>query len=216
MQWPEKGRKGYVAAPPRRQPRGVLAAEISTGARGGIDSPPFPVRTLTRLTLRPSRSWQTSLWHQCLRRLEAELPEQHFNTWIRPLQAVEDDGTPASARAEPLVVDWVSQNCADRIGELVGRARAAAGAAQSMLEVGSRMTVAPGPVVARGSAPACAVETAAADRRPAQPRFHVRELRRRQEQPARARRGGAGRRRIPGAPTTRCSSTAASASARRT
>jgi hypothetical protein len=32
----------------------------------------------------------TTLWNHCLRRLEAELPEQQFNTWIRPLQAVEE------------------------------------------------------------------------------------------------------------------------------
>ena len=26
-----------------------------------------------------------TLWQACLRRLEQELPAQHFNTWIRPL-----------------------------------------------------------------------------------------------------------------------------------
>ena len=30
------------------------------------------------------------LWNRCIRDLQAELPEQDFNTWIRPLQAVED------------------------------------------------------------------------------------------------------------------------------
>ena len=33
---------------------------------------------------------QGSLWHRCLRQLEAEVPEQQFNTWVRPLQAVEE------------------------------------------------------------------------------------------------------------------------------
>ena len=33
-----------------------------------------------------------SLWNRCLRVLEGELPEQQFNTWVRPLQAVERDG----------------------------------------------------------------------------------------------------------------------------
>ncbi|NLG75257.1 MAG: chromosomal replication initiator protein DnaA, partial [Xanthomonadaceae bacterium] len=29
---------------------------------------------------------QGSLWRHCLAHLEAELPEQQFNTWIRPLR----------------------------------------------------------------------------------------------------------------------------------
>jgi chromosomal replication initiator protein len=33
-----------------------------------------------------------TLWTRCIRDLQAEIPEQQFNTWIRPLQAVEDDG----------------------------------------------------------------------------------------------------------------------------
>ena len=60
-----------------------------------------------------------SLWNQCLRRLEAELPEQHFNTWIRPLQAVEDERFLRLLAPNRYVIDWVSQNCADRIGEIV-------------------------------------------------------------------------------------------------
>ena len=31
-----------------------------------------------------------TLWSRCIRDLQAEIPEQQFNTWIRPLQAVED------------------------------------------------------------------------------------------------------------------------------
>ena len=52
---------------------------------------------------------QISLWHQCLRRLEAELPEQAFNTWIRPLQAVEDGGRLRLLAPNRYVVDWVNQ-----------------------------------------------------------------------------------------------------------
>ena len=32
------------------------------------------------------------LWGQCIRSLEDELPEHQFNTWVRPLQAVEGVG----------------------------------------------------------------------------------------------------------------------------
>ena len=35
---------------------------------------------------------ESALWQQCLRELKAELPEQQFNTWIRPLQAVDAEG----------------------------------------------------------------------------------------------------------------------------
>jgi len=62
---------------------------------------------------------ETTLWNQCLRRLEEELPEQHFNTWIRPLQAVEAGGRLRLLAPNRYVVDWVNQNCANRIGELV-------------------------------------------------------------------------------------------------
>ena len=33
---------------------------------------------------------ETTVWNRCVRDLQAELPEQQFNTWIRPLQAIED------------------------------------------------------------------------------------------------------------------------------
>jgi chromosomal replication initiator protein len=60
-----------------------------------------------------------SLWNQCLRRLEAELPEQQFSTWVRPLQAVEERDCLRLLAPNRYVVDWVNQNCAARIGELV-------------------------------------------------------------------------------------------------
>ena len=34
----------------------------------------------------------SELWIHVLARLADELPEQQVNTWLRPLQAVEDDG----------------------------------------------------------------------------------------------------------------------------
>ena len=41
-------------------------------------------------------SAESTLWNRCVRDLQAEIPEQQFNTWIRPLQAVEDgDGVDA-------------------------------------------------------------------------------------------------------------------------
>ncbi len=78
-----------------------------------------------------------SLWTHCLRRLEAELPEQHFNTWIRPLQAVEDPLCLRLLAPNRYVVDWVNQNCAGRIGELVEEL-VPSPAPRVLLEVGSR------------------------------------------------------------------------------
>jgi chromosomal replication initiator protein len=80
---------------------------------------------------------EISLWHQCLRRLEAELPEQSFNTWIRPLQAVEDGNRLRLLAPNRYVVDWVNQNCATRIGELVDELMPAP-VPQVVVEIGSR------------------------------------------------------------------------------
>lgn len=81
-----------------------------------------------------------SLWNLCLRQLEAELPEQHFNTWIRPLQAVEEDHILHLLAPNRFVVDWINQNVADRIMELVGQT-ASEPAPSVVLEVGSRRGV---------------------------------------------------------------------------
>jgi len=53
---------------------------------------------------------EASLWQKCLVRLENELPEQQFNTWIRPLHAEE---TPESLRLlapNQFVLDWVRKH----------------------------------------------------------------------------------------------------------
>jgi chromosomal replication initiator protein len=78
-----------------------------------------------------------SLWTHCLRRLEAELPEQHFNTWIRPLQAVEDRNYLRLLAPNRYVVDWVNQNCTSRISELVDE-MVPSPAPQVVVEIGSR------------------------------------------------------------------------------
>ncbi len=38
-------------------------------------------------------SVQTSLWDKCLNYLRDEIPPQQYNTWIRPLHAVESKKT---------------------------------------------------------------------------------------------------------------------------
>lgn len=76
---------------------------------------------------------QGSLWQRCLAQLETELPEQQFNTWIRPLQAVEDGRVLRLLAPNRFVVDWVNEHVAARIAEL-----AAAESWSIVVEVGSR------------------------------------------------------------------------------
>ena len=51
-----------------------------------------------------------SLWQQCLVRLENELPEQQFNTWIRPLHAVEEGEDLKLLAPNQFVLDWVRKH----------------------------------------------------------------------------------------------------------
>jgi chromosomal replication initiator protein len=74
---------------------------------------------------------QGTLWHHCLRHLEGEVPEQQFNTWVRPLQAVEREGELQPLAPNRFVVSWIEKNLFTRIEELGGGARVT-------LEVGTR------------------------------------------------------------------------------
>ena len=87
---------------------------------------------------------QGTLWHQCLRHLESEVPEQQFNTWVRPLQAVERDGALQLLAPNRFVVSWIEKNLFARIEELVGRS-GSGGGARVTVEVGSRETPPPVP-----------------------------------------------------------------------
>ncbi|MCG5547185.1 chromosomal replication initiator protein DnaA [Halorhodospira halochloris] len=60
-----------------------------------------------------------SLWAACLQQLEAEVDEQHLNTWIRPLQAQQDDGVMRLFAPNRFVHDWVKENYFTRIQELL-------------------------------------------------------------------------------------------------
>ncbi|MCH8301228.1 MAG: chromosomal replication initiator protein DnaA [Proteobacteria bacterium] len=83
---------------------------------------------------------ETTLWNRCVRDLQAELPEQQFNTWIRPLQAVEDGGVLKLLAPNRFVVDWLQQHYIERILELID---GAGGASEVVVEVGSRQPAAP-------------------------------------------------------------------------
>jgi chromosomal replication initiator protein len=60
-----------------------------------------------------------SLWQQCLTRLESEVPPQQFNTWIRPLQAVEADQALTLLAPNRFVLEWIRDRYLNRIVNLV-------------------------------------------------------------------------------------------------
>jgi chromosomal replication initiator protein len=91
-----------------------------------------------------------SLWNRCLRVLESELPEQQFNTWVRPLQAIERDGELKLLAPNRYVIEWLGQNSLPRIKELI-RAFAEEPAPELVLDVGTRAGVAAPAVAVNGS-----------------------------------------------------------------
>ena len=78
----------------------------------------------------------SSLWNQCARALEGQLSEQEFNTWIRPLQPVEEGAVVKLLAPNRFVVDWVRSHCLDEIRSWWGRHGQAG--TDIVVEVGSR------------------------------------------------------------------------------
>jgi chromosomal replication initiator protein len=58
---------------------------------------------------------------RCMRALEDELPGEHFNMWVRPLQAVESNGALKLLAPNRFAVDWVNAHLLSRLGEIVRR-----------------------------------------------------------------------------------------------
>ena len=103
-----------------------------------------------------------TLWNRCIRDLQAELPEQQFNTWIRPLQAVEEGGVLRLLAPNRFVVEWLQQHYVDRILQIVDDADTDT---EIVIEVGSRASAAPAvtsrrpaPLTASGSVATTGVE----------------------------------------------------------
>jgi chromosomal replication initiator protein len=64
---------------------------------------------------------QGSLWQKCLKHLESEVTPQQFNTWLRPLQAIE---TPEHLRLlapNRFVLDWVNERFIEHICAISSR-----------------------------------------------------------------------------------------------
>ena len=91
---------------------------------------------------------EASLWARCVCALEAELPEQQFNTWVRPLQALEGAGALKLLAPNRFVVEWINERLLPRIGELL-RDKSTGDVPIVTVEVGSRPSApvpAPAPV----------------------------------------------------------------------
>ena len=58
-------------------------------------------------------------WERCLDRLEVDLTPEQFNTWIRPLHAVEDGSILRLLAPNHFVRDWVSKHFLDRIRKII-------------------------------------------------------------------------------------------------
>jgi chromosomal replication initiator protein len=81
-----------------------------------------------------------SLWNRCLRVLESELPVQQFNTWVRPLQAIECEGQLKLLAPNRYVIEWLGDNSLPRIKELL-REFAPGAVPDVVLDVGTRAGV---------------------------------------------------------------------------
>src|SRR5262245_30482832 len=78
------------------------------------------------------------IWKHILARLEGEIPEQQVNTWLRPLQAVDDGGTLKLLAPNRFAVEWVQNHAGSRIRALLDEQRGAA--APFSIEIGSLPT----------------------------------------------------------------------------
>ncbi len=52
----------------------------------------------------------TLLWDKCLKKLEDEIEERDFHTWVRPLTASNDDRDLVLYAPNRFVVDWINEN----------------------------------------------------------------------------------------------------------
>nr|WP_237264502.1 chromosomal replication initiator protein DnaA [Thiomicrorhabdus immobilis] len=61
----------------------------------------------------------SSLWTQSLKHLENDLNDQQFHTWIRPLQAIEEESVIRLLAPSTFILDWVNKKLMDNIRQAV-------------------------------------------------------------------------------------------------
>ncbi len=61
----------------------------------------------------------SSLWSQSLKHLENDLNDQQFHTWIRPLQAIEEESSIRLLAPSTFILDWVNKKLMDNIRQAI-------------------------------------------------------------------------------------------------
>ena len=118
----------------------------------GIDFVPFSsIHRPRKAAIRLSATWS-----RCIGALENELPEQQFNTWVRPLQAVESSDSLRLLAPNRFVVDWVRTHLLTRIENFL----LADGGLPVSIEIGSREPSSGYPPAAGGAVAAAATTVA--------------------------------------------------------
>ncbi len=83
---------------------------------------------------------ESTPWKRCLQQLEGELTTQQFNTWIRPLHAVENNNAVHLLAPNRFVQNWISERYLSRIEELLSNKNTGQEKILVRLGVGSRST----------------------------------------------------------------------------
>lgn len=78
-----------------------------------------------------------SLWQQCLEHLETQLDAQQYNTWIMPLQAIEEENALKLLAPNRFVKDFVNERFVGTISDIVSKIDGAE-QIQVVLEIGTR------------------------------------------------------------------------------
>jgi len=87
-------------------------------------------------------------WNYLLDRLGNDIPEQQFNTWIRPLQCVQQQDRLRLMAPNAFVLDWVKKNYLDKLHGYLGELREGDPVSIS-LEIGSAPKEASNPTPAK-------------------------------------------------------------------
>ena len=83
----------------------------------------------------------SSIWDNCLTKLENEIASSDFSTWIRPLQAIESNGKIKLLAPNRFVLDWVKQHYFTKIDQSINDF--SNGSLELIFEIGSKKTVSP-------------------------------------------------------------------------
>ncbi len=78
-----------------------------------------------------------NFWNECVERLEGDLSPQQFNTWIRPLQIIEEQQCIRVLAPNQFVLNWVRDHYLSDINSFL-KESAGTGAPSVSLEIGSK------------------------------------------------------------------------------